>query len=397
MLPSTPQMMNPKQLSLSLGFFYFSFFAGIGIFAPFFPLYCKDIGLSALQIGVTTAIMPLSNVMFPHVWAYLADRFQARKGVAVIASLLSLLFFLPFFYVETFLGLAVSAAIFSFFRVSTLPLIESIAMDASESGTIRYGQIRIWGSIGFIVLSFLLGRLIDFTSSRIALHALFIVIAMNFLATLTIPAERGAIESEHSELKSLLWDKKIVLFFIACLLMQVSHGTLYGFFTIHLATVGYHKSTIGALWAISVISEIFVLYYAHKWVKKDSLLTFFSVSFLIAGIRWGVLAMTTALIPIALAQISHAATYGIFHIAAINYTHERFTGRTKTLGQSLYGGVTYGGGNVLGFMFNGLFYETLGADSMFALSGAIALIGFVCALRLTFLKRESSCCLIQNR
>jgi PPP family 3-phenylpropionic acid transporter len=370
---------NTKNL-LSLSSFYFTFFAGLGIILPFFPLYCKHLGFRAFEIALLSAIIPLSKVIFPPLWALLADRYHIRRGLTVFTSFSSVVVFLALFYVDTFILMAFFLFIYSFFRGPGLPFVEATTLEEAAHNRLQYGRIRLWGSIGFIVTSFGLGKLIDITSTRIVIYAIFIVTFLNALSTLTIPESQKRISQHIEGFKKVLFKKEIFLFFFSCMLMQASHGTYYGFFTIHLETVGYAKAFIGFLWAVGVISEVIILFFAQRLIAFTGILSAFSLSFICALVRWGICALTTSSALLLCAQVFHAFTFGVFHVSAIQYTYEQFPGKMRALGQTLYSGFTFGAGSIMGLIVNGLLYEKLGPYLLFAISSSIAFTAFIVSL-----------------
>jgi len=74
---------------ISLALQYFLYFAVLGIFLPFFNLYCYHLGFSGLQIGTLSAIQTGATVIFPLVWGALADRFAARKSIYLLCNVVS--------------------------------------------------------------------------------------------------------------------------------------------------------------------------------------------------------------------------------------------------------------------------------------------------------------------
>ena len=359
-----------------LTFFYFSYFAGLGIIIPFFPLYCKHLGFIPLQIAMINAVMPLSKVLFPPFWAFLADRFQVRKGITVLTASLSVAIFIPFFWLTSFESIMLWILIFSFFRVAILPLVEVTTLEFNEKKHIPYGQIRIWGSAGFILMSFALGKVIDITSVRIVLYAILAASAFNFLSILGLPGQENFHVRSSLSLKNILLKRPMLIFFLCCMMMQISHGTYYSFFSIHLEHEGYTKSYIGMLWALGVVSEIFLMYFAQHLIAYFGLLRIFSLTFVLTASRWGIYSLTASFVPLLLGQMLHSFSYGIFHVAAITHTYCKFTGSNRGMGQSLYSGATFGAGSIIGFLLNGFLYDRLGPYILFALSAAIALIGF---------------------
>ena len=157
--------------------------------------------------------------------------------------------------------------------------------------------------------------------------------------------------------------------------MLVSHGAYYGFFSIHLENLGYGSTFIGLAWAVAVISEILVMVQSKEIFKRFSLENVLVFSFIMAAFRWFTLFFTTSPVIILLIQITHAITYGTFHIASILYIDSLSPDEAKTLGQAVNNAVTYGLGLMVGFFISGLFFESLGSFMLFFISGFIALGG----------------------
>jgi PPP family 3-phenylpropionic acid transporter len=157
--------------------------------------------------------------------------------------------------------------------------------------------------------------------------------------------------------------------------MLVSHGTYYGFYSIHLENLGYGKTFIGISWALASIAEIIVMIKSDIIFKRFSIDNVLFFSFMVAVLRWLGLFFTTSPVFILFFQILHAITYGTFHVSSILYIDSLTPDEAKTLGQSVNNAVTYGLGLMVGFFINGYLFETLGTFTLFMISSFIALGG----------------------
>src|SRR5206468_3541039 len=75
----------------ALSLFYASSFAFLGLYLPYFNLYLDRLGMSGLQIGTVSAILPLCGVLMPAAGGWLADRLgrmRAWGSFAFIAAAL---------------------------------------------------------------------------------------------------------------------------------------------------------------------------------------------------------------------------------------------------------------------------------------------------------------------
>ena len=55
-----------------------SYFAHIGFFNPYLPLWLKSLGLSITTIGLLTAVQSLTRILAPYGWGWLSDHSTDR-------------------------------------------------------------------------------------------------------------------------------------------------------------------------------------------------------------------------------------------------------------------------------------------------------------------------------
>ena len=237
----------------------------------------------------------------------------------------------------------------------------------------QYGRIRAWGSLSFVATVIVVGKLIGGTSVDIVLVLILGgSVALGFSA-IGIPEavnrEKASLFSSHAR---FLLSRPALVFFASSLLMLVSHGAYYGFFSIHLENLGYGSTFIGFAWALASIAEILVMIKSEDIFKRFTLENVLMFSFLAAILRWVLLSFAASVVVILLAQVLHAMTYGTFHMASILYMDRLSPDRSKTLGQAVNNALTYGVGLMIGFYFSGVLYESQGGFMLFLLSSIVA-------------------------
>ena len=141
--------------------FYFFYFAYLGAFAPFFTLYLNAVGMSAVEIGVLMSMPQLTRIVAPHLWGWLADRGANGLHIVRLAGLAGTVAWLGVYASTQFAWLFVVLLAVMFFWSAALPLVEAMTLTHLGDETARYGRIRVWGSIGFIVAVIGVGYLLD--------------------------------------------------------------------------------------------------------------------------------------------------------------------------------------------------------------------------------------------
>ncbi|GAX86712.1 MFS transporter, PPP family, 3-phenylpropionic acid transporter [Lebetimonas natsushimae] len=164
-------------------------------------------------------------------------------------------------------------------------------------------------------------------------------------------------------------------FWLALILMQISFGGFYNFFTIYNLNHHIPKEINGWLWAIGVIAEIGIFLIQHKFIKKFHPLFWIKLSILLTSIRWFMLYIFAGkVIFIALSQLIHAFSFAIFHTSALLYLSKIY--KNKTLAQQFYAGIGYGLAAFLGSIISGWLY----GEHLFLYESVIAILGFLIML-----------------
>ncbi|HNV85940.1 MAG TPA: major facilitator superfamily domain-containing protein 6 [Candidatus Omnitrophota bacterium] len=361
---------------------YFLFFTILGIFVPYFNLHCYHLKFSPLEIGLLSGTLTAMKMISPFLWSWKADQKKSRKKILFITTFGSAAAFLPCIWIQDFLPMLIAIFFYSFFFMGILPLIEAAALETVELRGGEYGKIRLWGSLGFIFASLGCGYLIDLLSTPIALYLTGVFSFLLLVPTARIPEtdhRKPEGEPDSADL-SVLNRPEIGIFFLLCVIMQITHGTYYGFFAIFMESIGFTKSTVGICWTFAVLCEIAVMFRYQKWFGKNRPQTWLALCFLIAAFRWWLTAKADSLMLFLFAQCLHAFTYGAFHIASLTYLNRHVPANFRTSAIGLLSSLSYGLGGTIGAVFSGIFYDSLGARVLFVFSGGFSLIGAALAL-----------------
>jgi PPP family 3-phenylpropionic acid transporter len=359
--------------------FYFFYFAYVGAFAPFFSLYLDGAGMSALEIGVLMSLPQLTRIVAPHLWGWLADRTTQRLRVLRMTGLAGSVCFLGVFAGTQFVLLFAVLFAMTFFWSAALPLVEATTLSHLEDDTARYGPIRVWGSVGFIVTVIGVGYTLDHVAVGVVPWFVLAMMLAMLAVGWSIPEPQLAPHpSDHQPIWGILRRPETVALITASALMAAAHGPYYTFYSIHLVDHGYSKALTGWLWALGVICEIAIFVWMPRLYRAFSLRAILIASLALAIVRFLAIGWAPGSLPVLfLAQILHAATFGSFHAAAIGVIHRLFRGRHQARGQAIYGSLAYGLGGSLGGLASGYSWERLGPALTFSLAAACALAGLL--------------------
>ncbi len=354
---------------------YFLYFGVMGLYLPYFNLYCYHLGFSGFHIGVLSALRSVTMVIFPMIWGALADRTKGRRPIYILCNAVSAAAGALFLLTEDFAAMALITVGYGIFYSPVISFLEAITMESLGREKKSYGRIRLWGSISFITVVLLFGKLIESFSVRLILFGILAGSLLLVPISLTVPRDRPSPPVLLTRRAKALLLRRSAVFLTGGFLMLVSHGAYYGFFSIHLETLGYSSTFIGISWAVASSAEIVAMLYSEAIFSRFALERVLTASFAAAVLRWLILGSVSAPAAILLSQLLHAMTYGTFHMASILYMDRLSPPDAKNLGQALNNALTYGLGLMAGFFINGALYKTMGCFGLFQISAWIALAG----------------------
>ncbi len=360
--------------------FYFFYFASLGALIPFWAVYLDDLGYSSLQIGQLMATLALSKVIAPYIWGALADRSGYHVRIVQITSFLSLLCFLPLLWYDDYWSLLMLMLLFSFFWNASLPQFEVVTLNELGKESYRYSQVRVWGSLGFIITAVVLGAVfqhIDIDYLPLFLLAIFLMI---WISTLPVSEKR---KTDHSDIHifSVLRRPPVIALMLACFLMQASHGPYYTFYSLYMESLQYSRTSIGLLWSLGVLAEVVLFLYMYRLLKFRPAGFWLVLALALTTLRWLLMGLfSDVLVLVLVAQCLHAASFGMFHAAAIHQVHAFFP-QHHGRGQALYSSVSFGAGGAVGSLYAGSLWQTIAPTQTFMVAAMIAFVGMLIALR----------------
>ncbi|MGD8934727.1 MAG: MFS transporter, partial [Gammaproteobacteria bacterium] len=310
-----------------LSSFYFFYFASLGALIPYWSLYLKSLDYSAQSIGTLMAIIPATKIFAPYMWGWLADHTRHPITIIRLASLLAVVAFAGVFVDAGFIWLALVLFVFSFFWNSSLPLFEAMTLNHLGDDEHKYSVVRLWGSLGFIMMVVLLGEYFDMTGISRAPAVILVLLGGILLVSLIVPERLSAHQEGQAHILHVIRQPVVLAFLGVCFLMLMSHGPYYTFYSIYLENHGYSRGMIGLLWAIGVMAEVIVFLMMHRLLLTIGARQLLLVTLLLTTLRWILIGFfIDNLSVLFFAQLFHAFSFGVFHAVSISLVHQFFTG-----------------------------------------------------------------------
>lgn len=376
--PSAPGPAPRRQLlpfaALSAGYF-----AHIGFFNPYLPLWLKELGYGLFAIGLMTSLQSATRLFAPYIWGWLSDHTGHRTWLLRYCASVALAVSLALWWDWGAVGLFVVLLLMFTHTSGMMPLSESVLSQLVSQGGVfdarRYGRVRLWGSLGFLLTVLAAGAWFD----RHGMASFPAWTAVTLLAVVAsvwaMPDRREARHTPGSQpaIGPVLRQPVVRWFFVAAFFHILAHIFIYIFFSLYLDGLGYGKVVIGLLWAFAVVVEIGWFFTQGRWLPRLSLAGWLVLAAALMTLRMGVTAWAgTWLWALFVAQAVHAITFAAHHSVCIALVNTHFPDRLRARGQALFAVLGYGLSGVVGGLLGGLVSSRWGVGAVFWLSAASA-------------------------
>jgi PPP family 3-phenylpropionic acid transporter len=364
-------------------FFYALYFALLGCISPFWGLYLQSLEFSAADIGTLMAIFGVVRILAPNLWAAQAGRFRGPVEMIRIAGALTVLFFCLIFVARDFITVAIVMIAYGFFWAAMLPQYEVLCMQSLQNQLDLYSRVRLWGSLGFIMSVIVVGMLLDVATVSV-LPVVMLVLMLLITANAWGIKESPRVEDGHEDgvpFLRLLASRAVIGFILVNILLQISFGPYYTFFSIFLEENGYSPALTGVIWSAGVIAEVLLFWQFGRIMHLLSWRNWIVLSMALTALRWSLTGVATASVTgLLILQTLHAFSFAVMHAVSMRYVQTLFPKGMHGRGQALYSSVGFGLGGAIGAWGSGLLWMSLGGTLVFTLAGIAALLAVPVAL-----------------
>ena len=362
------------------------YFAHIGFFNPYLPLWLKDLGFPIVTISLLTSVQSVTRVFAPYAWGALSDhtgeRVRLLRASAAVALLAS-----AGLWVDGGPWWVGAVLLLLFTHTSSMMSLTEAAMAHLVAGDWgRYGRVRLWGSAGFLLTVFAAGAW--FQRAGMGSFPLWAMatLALVLVCTFWLPDAREQPVAHAPQVRlpvgPVLRQPEVRWFFASLLFHVMSHFAIYGFLSLYLDSLGYDKAMIGTLWAVSVAVEIAWFFAQGRLISRMPMSRWMvacGAAMVLRMVLTG--GMGFSLVALFVAQALHALTFATHHTVCIAMVSRHFPGRLRGRGQALFTVIGYGVGGVVGVLAGGALASRFGFQAMFFASALLALLGTACAWR----------------
>ena len=389
----TMNLFTSKRATKTLYSLYIFFiFAALGTLINYIPLYYDEIGFNGVQISAINVLGSAALILVAPQIGFVADRAKSKQQV-LLAGLLIFAFSLGSIpLLKSFIPILL---LWIIYRTISGPLYStsenlsySVAAKTSEKGNSSFGSIRLWGSVGFALATWLAGWIYQEYGIKANTVFFLVMIAMSILtlmltSKLVLDSEEKK-QEEKLSLKAIL--KLIVshryLFFMA-LALALSDPTQDGirnFESIYMSNLGLEAGMIGFANMLSAIGEVPFMIYADRIIRKIGIRNIILFVFVFDILRrLAVWFFPTAEMVFATSVLtSFSFTFRL--VCSVTLVNLTLPKNVTSTANAFIGVTMFSLGFMISNAIGGFIYDSLGNRYLYLMGAAFSLVSLVLAL-----------------
>jgi len=334
-----------------------------GAWSPVLSAYLENtLHFTGMQIGVIYSLLPLATIISPFIGGQLADRYFSSEKVIAVLQLLGGALLIYTSQLTSYTAMMWMLFLYSMFYAPTMALTNSIAFINMKDSEKEFGQVRVWGTIGWIVAGLLLSGWRYFGAApgadTLLLAGIFSLIlgVQAFTLPHTPPQKNAAKPWAFVEALKMMKDKNVLIFTIISFVVATELMFYYVLTAPFLVSdkIGVSSNSIAAVMVIAQAAEILVLAFLLPWaLPKYGVRTVLTIGILAWPIRYIIFAIGSPSWLVIASLALHGFCFVFFFAAAFIYFDTIAPADIRNSAQSFITLVTYGLGNYIGSLFAG--------------------------------------------
>lgn len=314
------------------GIYYASLFMTGAVSNPFLPIWLTERGVAPQEIGFINAAPIFAMIAINLVVGRIADRASDWRTVIVAGSIFAAI--PPFFLLLTdgYLPILIIWTLLIVPFQAVAPVVDAAAYRMARRNGYDFGAIRVWGTIGFVIMTLAAGLVLDLQGAVAFVPLLIAVSLARAALSLQLPLFRGQddhhrptypIDAPISPLVAVrmgeLWKPWFILTLIGASLLHGSHMMQMGFGALIWAEAGLPGWVIGILWAVAPTAEILAMFYFERITRRFAARHLILLGCVCGVIRWWGFGLEPDVWVLIALQTLHLATVGLTFLGITNF------------------------------------------------------------------------------
>lgn len=365
--------------------YYFAFMGGWGFILPFVNLFYVSLGLKGAQIGTIGSVSAVVGlIVSPIIVNEIKKRPQAR-GILQASLMLGAICYFLLGQQTTFLAIIIIVFLQALVGAGIIPASDAMAVHVSQEAGTGYGSVRVWASVGWILVVPVSGWLIQRFGFEVGFLGVSLMWLMGALVTLLIqpryfisPSLAGQPKSDlKTAFHRIARDPTLLGYAIAVVFMGFLNNGVLQFENVFLAELGASKPLISIAGILSAVVELPFMIYADRYVRRVGAHRVMLFAMVMLFFQRAAVLLFPAIATIMIVRFIGGVSFSFITIASVFLISSRTDPSETGTVLAIYTVTLAGLVNMLAAPVSGAVFDVIGARWLYALAAVGYAIGLL--------------------
>ncbi len=324
---------------------YFVLLSATGAWVPYLAPWLRSAGFDAWWIGTISAAMAAVRLVSGPLWGIVADATQRTARLLVVASLLGAIAAILALLSGSATWIVAGLLLGALARAPVGSLLDAVVVRILEarSDPGRYGRLRLWGSVGFLVAGALAAGLSEL-SPVLPLWLAVACLLGGAFASRHLPDVRPTTTGTAflPALVLLVRSPRMAVLWASATLHGTALSAYDSFYSLHIAELGLPARWTGAALVAGVAAEIAMFAVARPWIARADPLLWIAGASALSAVRWTVTGTATDPWLLTATALLHGLTFGAWWMGFVEVLRKDLQPETRASAQAMVASTAYG-------------------------------------------------------
>ena len=368
-----------ENMKVKISLFYLFLFLAMGACMPYMSLFFQERGFDGREIGQILAVGSLTSIIAQPIFGMMNDMLKDYRTMLKISSLLSAIIAFAFFFSPNFGFMIFTAVLFAFINTPASPLLDTLAVERGPEFGFSYGEVRVWGAIGYALSTVIAG----YVFSKISFQYIWMVFSgfslLMFLLVFMFPKwerDKSKAITNKNALREIFKNGRFLFFISITMLLSITVTMNFSYLPIYFQKLGYPEHLVGWNFSIAAAVEIPLFWLSVKFIRKFGLFPMLIFATFAYAIKYIVMGFALPLSVVLAVQALDGVAFAFYFSAAVEIVNLMAPEGTKTTAQTVFaaaGGIA----GIIANLIGGILIESQGPAFLFLMMGGIGIFAAI--------------------
>lgn len=257
-----------KRQIVRINFIYILSFLGDALFSPFLALYFSSINIEETKKGILLSLIPLAGIFGSLIYGKLSGNSKRNVLIIRVLVLMQLIVMVSIGFIKNYIAVLIFTIIFAMHNNTFFSFQDGVAVKISNQENTIYANTRFFGSLGYLIGTFIGGKLIDLTNYGIVFLIAGLIYVVVELMFFFIYPEEDQVKKEKITIKEIFKHREFILYLLFYVFALGTWNIGESYISLMFKNYGITTSQWGYIFSLEILVEMIVIFVLNHFIKR---------------------------------------------------------------------------------------------------------------------------------